>query len=234
MGHLRSRTSWRIALLVGIGLLPVPAFAVSLISSTRSIDLGGPPTTRTTPGAFVSTLSNGNSNSSSGSSQDTSVSLTATLVKLVGNGGTTAQQATTLTSSQRHDSNSFLDASFSLLSDSPYVLSGILTKTAAVPLGGSPQFDNSTVSIVLDEVGGPTLFSFSSNGSYSKNGTLTGGKTYHLRIESDLSLQTKEIFNKTNGWTVDFIASDVPVPEPTAFLLAAIGFAACCASRRRA
>ena len=86
--------------------------------------------------------------------------------------------------------------------------------------------------MLLAEVGGPTIFSFSSNGRYNDHGILAGGKTYHLRVESDLTLQTKEIFSKANGWTIDFIASDV-VPEPTTSLLAAIGLVACFGSSRR-
>jgi hypothetical protein len=219
--------------LIGLGLIQISASAVGLVSDTRSIHVGGPPTTRTTPGAFVNTMSNGDTSSSTGSSQDTSISLFATLIKIDGSGDTTAQHTTAFTTSQKHTAESYLDTNFSLLNNSPYVLSGILTIDDPVPLGGSPQFDNSTVSVLLAEVGGPTLFSFSANGSYRKAGTLTGGKSYHLHIESELSLQTREIFNKVNGWSIDFIASDVAVPEPGAVALAVVAVLGACHIRRR-
>src|SRR3954470_6119424 len=219
-------------LVVTLLILTAPARAISVISSLRSIDVGGSATTRSTPGAFVNSASGGNSNSSTGAVQDSSVSQNASLIHVSGNGSTSAQQAVTFTTSQLHVANSFLDTNFSPVNDASFIVTGILTVAEQAPLGGSPSFDSSSASFLLAESGGPTLFSFNSNGSFNQSGFLGAGKTYHLRIASGLSLQTREIFGKTNGWTIDFIASEVPEPSTSALVVLCCG-AAFVALRRR-
>ena len=217
--------TWFCALLLaGMLLLSAPAQAVSLTSSTRAINIGESAMSRTSPGAFVNTVSSSNSSGSRLASQDSTISLNATLIRIFGNASTAAEQTVATATSQLFSAESSLEVTFSPLNDSPFLLSGLLTLEDSVPLGGSPRFDNSMASVQLAELSGPTLFSFNSNGSFNHTGVLTAGRTYHLRIDSDLSLQTREIFDKTNGWKIDFIASDVP--EPDTILLAVLCFIA--------
>jgi hypothetical protein len=214
---------------LGIGLsalLPLLAGATTVVSSTRTISvqsttlpLQSTTSTRTTPGAFFDSVSVGTTDTST-SAQDSSLTETAALLHVSGNGSTEAARTITGGTSVAHVGDSVFETNFALLYDTPYQLTGRLTIAADVPLGGSPSFDNSLASVQLMEVGGPSLFFDDLNGSFSKVGVLAGGKTYQLRIVSKIDLRTNQIFNKANGWSMNFLAS--LVPEPSCIMLAGL------------
>jgi hypothetical protein len=213
--------------LAAMAISPV-AEATSVISSTRTISALSTSSSRTTPGAFVDSISIGTTDSTT-ASQDSTLTETASLLKITGGGSTESARTISGGTSVLHQAESFLEANISPLNDSPYILSGRLTIENGVPLGGSPMFDNSVASIQLLEIGGPSLFFADSNGSFNDTGMLIGGKAYQLRIESNLFLRTNQIFSKANGWTINFLVSTVP--EPATGVLAFIGFGALAARR---
>jgi hypothetical protein len=239
MWKLKDANWFRAALVIGVATLPTAVRAISIGSNSRMVHVDGPKqplqgtaASRTTPGAFVNDVAINDSSSSTSASQDSTLTKTATLIRIAGNGSTAADRLTSTVNSVQQLSESFFDTSFSLLNDSPYILSGILTVDHRSPLGGSPQFDNSFASIQLGELGRAPIFAADSNGSFNHSGILEAGKMYHLRIESKVFLQTNQIFSLNNGWSLVFLAFDVPEPTTIAFvLICALLF---CAGRRRA
>jgi hypothetical protein len=203
--------------------------AASVVSSTRTISASSTSSTRTTPGAFVDSISIGTTNSTT-ASQDSTLTETASLLKITGGGSTESARTISDGTSAQHQAESLLETNISPLNDSPYILSGRLTLENDVPLGGSAMFDNSVASIQLREIDGPSIFFADTNGSFNDTGVLIGGKAYQLRIESNLLLRTNQIFSKANGWTINLLVSTVP--EPTCFALAALS-SGCVPSRRR-
>jgi hypothetical protein len=199
------------------------AGATSVISSTRTISASSTSSTRTTPGAFVDSISIGTTDSTT-ASQDSTLTETASLLKVTGGASTESARTIAGGTSVLHQAESFLEANILPLNDSPYLLSGRLTIENSVPLGGSPTFDNSVASIQLMEIGGPSLFFADMNGSFNDTGVFVGGRAYQLRIESELLLRTNQIFSKANGWTINLLVSTVP--EPAAAVLSFIGLGA--------
>lgn len=221
-----------------LAMVPM-AEATSVVSTERTISvqtLTQPyqtsTSTRTTPGAFVASLG-GSGDEYTQVTQDSTLTNNATLLKLTGNGSAIAFRNLSGGSTVQHSGESFFETTYSPINDSPYLLSGILTLSNAITLNGTPRFDSSTVSVQLMEVNGPSLFSFASNGSYNHSGSLTGGKTYELRISSKVFLQTNAQFTKTTGWTLNFLTTDAAVPEPGTAVLALLGLGSVCLWSRR-
>lgn len=222
-----TNTWLRVALGVGVStLLPLLAAATTVVSSTRTISvqsttlpLQSTTSTRTTPGAFFDSVTVGTTDSST-SAQDASLTETAALLHVSGGGSTAAARTISGGTSVAHAGDSFFETNFALLYDTPYQLTGRLNIESSVPLGGSPAFDSSLASVQLMEVGGPALYFSNTNGSFSKFGVLAGGKNYQLRIASKIDLRTNQVFDKTNDWTINFVAS--LVPEPSSNVLAGL------------
>jgi hypothetical protein len=218
-------------MLLAAGTISSIAGATSVVSSTRTISASSTSSSRTSPGAFVDSVSVGTTDSTT-ASQDSTLTETASLLKITGGGSTESARTVSGGTSVQHQAESFLEANISPLNDSPYILTGRLILENDVPLGGSPTFDNSMASIQLTEIGGSSLFLADTNGSFNKTGTLAAGKAYQLRIESKLLLRTNQIFSKANGWTINLLVSTVP--EPTSFVLAAVCLGFILTRRRRA
>jgi len=239
MRHL-NRTLWLCAaLVIDLANSPVATWAVSIDANLRSIGVNGPKqplqatsASRSTPGGFSNSLLINDSNTTTSASQDSSLSQTATLVHITGNGSSSADRVSSTVSSIQQTADSLLDTNFTLLNNSPYVLSGRLTVDDSISLGGQGALDASFASIQLNIVNGATIFTRSSDGSFNTSGILEGGKTYHLRVESRVFVQTNQAFSKTNEWSLDLIASDVP--EPTAGILPLMAAAIVGARVRRA
>jgi hypothetical protein len=209
-----------------------PSSAVSVSTSNRTIYVTSTAnsTSRTTPGPFVASKTTGTDETTS-ADQDTALTQSGTLLHLTGNGSTSATRTSTTTPSLSHLSESYFDATFSPLNDSPYLLTGRLTIDDPIFLSGTPQFDASSAIVQLQELNGPVLFTFSSDASFSRNGIFTGGKTYQLHVGGKISLQSTAAFNKTNDWTFDLLTSDIPEPASVVLAFCVAPFWAC--SRRR-
>lgn len=228
-----------VGLLTALCLMASAIEAASVISTARTISvqsLAQPyqttTSTRTTSGAFVSNLG-GTGDEYTQVTQDSTLTNTATLLRLTGNGTAIAYRNLSGGASVQHLGESFFEATYSPVNDSPYLLSGILTISNPITLNGTPRFDSSTAAVQLTEVGGASLFSFAADGSFNHTGVLTAGKTYELRIISKVLLQTNSQFSKTTGWTLNFLTTDASVPEPGTAMLALLGLAGVCGWRRR-
>ena len=218
----------RFTVVAGAVTLLLPVSAASVVSSTRSIYVVSPTSpgnfvNRTTPGAFVVSRSTGADETTS-ATQDSTYAETATLLHFTGNGSTSAKRDSSASPSVAHLGESFFDATFTLQNNSSYVLTGRLTVADAVPLSGSPKNDNSSALVQLMQLSGPLIFTSNANGSFSRAGVLAGGNTYTLHIGSKISLQSSALFAKTNDWTFDLLASDVPEPATAGLGLLGIAF----------
>jgi hypothetical protein len=221
-----------LANLIACCALCAPACAATVSTSNRTIYVTSTANaaSRTTPGAFVASKTTGTDETTS-ADQDSALTQSGTLLHLTGNGSTSAVRTSTTTPSISHLSESYFDATFSFLNDSPYLLTGRLTIDDPVLLAGTPKLDSSSAIVQLQELNGPVLFTFGSDASFSRNGIFAGGKTYQLHIGSTISLQSTAAFNKTNAWTFDFLTTDVPEPASVVLMLFVAPLWGC--SRRR-